>query len=126
MLNILLYLLVVVERVAQVLVDALIHPVLRLLVTTVVEITVVLHEIYILVYHVPYFFHSRAIESAVAQDLRQPSAVGHREEMQSIAEIRCCHLAFLNVVAVTLVYYYTVGNLHDTALDALEFVTCSC
>ena len=84
-----------------------------------------LHEIYILVDHVPHLFHSSAVESAVAQHLRKPTTLRLGEEMEGVAEICRCHLAALNVLAVTLVDDYSVTYLHYASLYSLQLVACS-
>ena len=117
---------VVVEIKPQVFVDALVHPVLRLFVAPVVEIAVGLHEVDILVNHIPYFLHTRTVESAIAEHPRTPATVGHGEEMEGIAEVRGCHLTTVYIVAVALVDDDAVADLHDAALDALEFITGAC
>ena len=48
------------------LIDTLVHPILALLVTAVLEISVMLHEINIFIHHVPNLLDASAIESAVA------------------------------------------------------------
>ena len=104
------------------LVDAFVHPVLGLLVTTVVEVAIMLDEVHILVDHIPDFLHARAVETAVAEHLRQPAAFGHGEEVEGIAEVGSRHLTAVDVVAVALVDDDAVGDFHDAALDALQLV----
>ena len=45
------------------LVDALIHPVFRLLVATIVEVAILLHEVDILVDHIPDLLHTCTVEA---------------------------------------------------------------
>ena len=85
------------------LVDALVHPVLRLLVATVVEVTVMLHEINVLIDHIPNLLHTRTVEAAVTEHLRQPTALGHGEEVEGVAEVGGRHLTLVDVLAVALV-----------------------
>ena len=108
-----------VERVTQLLVDGLVHPVLALLVSTDIEITVCLDEVDILIDHIPDLLDACTIETTVTEDLWQPSTIGHREEMQGIPEIRSGHLALVDIVAVALVNDDTVADLHNTAFDTL-------
>ena len=107
-------------------VDALIHPVFRLLITTVVEIAVCLDKVNILVDHIPDFLDAIAVETAVAQHLRQPAALGHGEEMQRIAEIGGRHVTLVDIIAIALIDDNGVANLHDPALDALQVVAGTC
>ena len=46
--------------------------------------------------------------------------------MEGIAEVRRCHLTAVHIVAVALVDDDAVADLHDAALDALEFITGAC
>ena len=108
------------------LVDGLVHPVFRLFVATVVEVAVGLHEIDVLVDHVPDLFHARTVEAGVAEHLRCPAALGHGEEVKGIAEIGGSHLTTVDIIAVALVDDDAVRNLHDTAFDALQLVACAC
>ena len=113
---------VVVEVEAQVLVDALVHPVLGLLVAAIVEVAVGLDEVDVLVDHVPDLLDAQTVEAAVAEHLRHPAAVGLGEEMEGVAEVGGCHVTAVYVVAVALVDDDAVGDLHDAALDALQLV----
>ena len=45
--------------------------------------------------------------------------------MQRVAELVCGKLTLFHIVAVAFVYYDSVGHFHDTAFDALQFVTRS-
>ena len=81
-----------------------------------------LHEVDVLIHHVPYLLDASAIESAVAQYLGCPSAFGFGEEVEGIAKTGGSHVAFIYILTVALVDAYTVGYLHYTALDALQFI----
>ena len=117
---------IVVEVEAQVLVDALVHPVFGLLVAAVVEVTVLLDEVDVLVDHVPHLLDARAIEAAVAEHLGCPPALGQGEEVEGVAEVGGGHLTTIDIVAVALVDDDAVADLHDAALDALQFVARTC
>ena len=108
------------------LVYALVHPVFSLLVASIGKIAVGLHKVHILVNHIEYLLHTCAVESAVAQYLRTPSALGHGEEMERVAEVGGCHVTAVHVVAIALVYHDAIANLHDTALYALKLIACAC
>lgn len=64
---------IVVERVAQRVVDALVHPVLRLLVAFVVEVAVLFRERDIFVDHVPYLLDADVEITGIGQYLRIPA-----------------------------------------------------
>ena len=46
--------------------------------------------------------------------------------MEGIAEVRGRHLTAIDIVAVALVDHDTVGDLHNAALDALQFIARTC
>ena len=46
--------------------------------------------------------------------------------MEGIAEVGGCHLTAIHIVAIALVDDDAVGDLHDTALDALQLVARTC
>ena len=103
-------------------VDAFVHPIFRLLIAAVVEIAVGLDEVDIFVDHIPYLLDTIAVETTVAQHLRQPAALGLGEEVEGVAEIGSGHVAFINILAITLVDDNAVADLHDASLDALKLV----
>ena len=108
------------------LVDALVHPIFALLIATIVEIAIGLHEGDILVDHIPDFLNAGAIETTVTQHLRQPTALRHGEEVKSITEVGGCHLTTIHIVAITLVDDDTIRDFHDASLDALQLIARSC
>ena len=107
------------------LVYTLVHPVFGLLVASIGKIAICLHKVHILVNHIEYLLYACAVESAVAQYLRTPSALGHGEEVQRIAEVGGCHVTAVHIVAIALVDDDAIANLHDTALDALKLIACA-
>ena len=42
--------------------------------------------------------------------------------MKGVTEIGGCHLTLIDILAVTLVDDYAVGDFHDAALDALQLI----
>ena len=117
---------VVVEAIAQGFVDALVHPVLGLLVAAVIEIAVLLHKVDIVEHHGPYLLDAQPVEAGVGEHLGCPSALGSREQVERITEVRCRQLGTLGIVAIGLIDDDAVGHLHDAALDALQLVARAC
>ena len=113
---------IVVEVQSEVFVDTLVHPILGLFVTTIVEIAISLNEVKVLVNHVPHLLDTCAVEATVAQHLRHPTAFGHGEEMQGIAEVGGSHLTTVHIIAITLVDDDAIGDFHNATLDALQLV----
>ena len=116
---------VVIEVQAQVFVDALIHPIFRLFIATIIEIAVLLDEIEVLINHIPYLLNASTVETTIAQHLGQPATIRHREEVQGVTEISSSHLTSVHIVTVALVDDDTVGDFHNATLDALQLVTSS-
>ena len=83
--KLLLNLLIIIEAVAQLLINGLIHPELILLIAAILEITILLNKVEILIYHIPYLLHANAVEPAIAENLGQPSTLWFWEEMKGIA-----------------------------------------
>ena len=108
------------------LVYTLVHPVFGLFVASIGKIAICLHKVHILVNHIEYLLYACAVESAVAQYLRTPAALGHGEEVQRIAEVGGSHMAAVHIVAIALVYHNAIANLHDTALYALKLIASAC
>ena len=108
------------------LVDALIHPVFRLFIAAVVEVTVGLDKVDILIDHIPDLLDTCAIKAAVAEHLWQPTAIGLGEEMEGIAEVRGSHMTTVDIIAVALVDDDTIRDFHDTSFDTLQLVTGAC
>ena len=106
----------------QLFVDGLIHPVFRLFVAPIVEIAIGLHEIKILVYHIPHLLYTRAVETTIAEHLWCPATLRHGEEMQGITEIGGSHLTTVHIITITFIDDDTIGNLHDTTLDTLQLI----
>ena len=117
---------IIIEVATQFSIDSLVHPVLVLLLTTQIEVVIVFDEIDILEYHIPYFLHSIAVEARIAQHFRHPSTLGSREEMERIAEVCSRHVTAIDVVSITFIDHNAVSYLHDTTLNALQFVASSC
>ena len=104
---------VVIEMVAQLLIDCLIHPVFRLLIAAIFKVTISLDKRDILVNHIPYLLDTQAIESAIAQHFGLPSALMRREEMEGVAETRCSEVAAIYIVTIALVDDDAIADFHD-------------
>ena len=106
-------------------VDALIHPVLRLFVATILEVAVLLHLIDVTENHLEHLVDIQFVEARVAHDLRHDAAVGHREEVERIPEMGSCQFCLVHIAAIRLIDDDAVSNLHDATLDALQFIACT-
>ena len=111
-----------IETVTKLFVNGFVHPIFTLLVTAVFKIAVIFHEVYILIYHIPYFLYSKIVEAGIGQDLRCPAALRSRKKVQCITELGSSQLGTFQIIPIRLVDDDTVRHLHDAALDALQLV----
>ena len=117
---------IVIETITKMLVNALVHPILGLLVSTEIKIAVLLHKYKIFVYHVPNFLDTQSIETGISKDFRCPARIWSREKMQCIAEMSRSQFRLLDVATVSLIDHNAVCHFHDSTLDALQFITRTC
>ena len=113
---------IVIEAVLQLLVDTLVHPIFRLFVATILEVAVGFDVVDVADNHLQHLVDAQIVETAVTKHLGHQAAIGHREQVEGIPEVRSRQLGTVHIVAVGLVDHDAVGNLHDTSLDALQFV----
>ena len=111
-----------VEAVAQLFVNGLVHPVFALLIAAVFKIAVIFHKVNVFVDHIPHFFYTKIIETGISQHLGCPTALRSREEVQRITELRCCQSGPLQIVAISLINDNAIGHFHDAAFDALQLI----
>ena len=104
-------------------IDGFVHPIFRLLVATMLEVTVCLDESKVFVNHIPDFLNADTIEAGISQDLRYPARFGRRKQMKGVTKMSSSQFCLLYVVAVRLIDDDTVRHLHDASLDTLQLVT---
>ena len=61
--------LIVVEVVAQLLIDGFIHPILGLLLTLVLEVAILAHEVEVFIYHIPHLGDTQFVVARVGEHL---------------------------------------------------------
>ena len=115
-----------IKTIAKLLINTFIHPVFTLLIASILKVSVRLHKVDVFINHIPYLFHTYVIETGIRQDLWRPARIGSREKMQSIAELGCSQLGFVYIASIGFVDNNAVRHLHDTTLNALKFITCTC
>ena len=116
---------VVVEVVLEVLIDGLEHPVTCLLVASHVEIARFLGFGDMVEHHCDDLIDAQFVEARIAQYLRDEATVGHGEEVECVSKLCCGHVCLVDIVSVGLIDDDSVADLHDAALDALQFVALS-
>ena len=72
---------IVVESVSETCVYGFVHPVFVLMVTSRLEISVLLYKVHIFEDHIPDLLNAISVETGIAENLWHPTAFGHREEM---------------------------------------------
>ena len=117
--------LIVVETVFQSLVDGFIHPVFRLLISTILEIAIFLYLIYIIENHFQHLVDTQFIETRIAKHLWKHTTFGHWEEMERIAELSGSQMCPIYILAICLINDDSIGNFHNSSLDSLQLISRS-
>ena len=76
--------------------------------------------------HIPHFLYTQVIETRIGKHLRTYATCRHRKQMKRIAQMHRRTSCLIHIVSVGLVYYHTVGHLHYSALDTLQFIARAC